>query len=440
MYKSELNDMLDSAIRKSDVKAVKNALAKGASVNAFKIHNKFTPLHTAIIMPNYNIEIIKTLLDHGANIESGDIQGFVPIHHAVKKNIDEITKLIIASGANINAETSQGFTALHIATQNTETNSLKLLLDNNADIKATYHIGQTALHDASQIGNIGAVQVLLDYNASVNSQNDQGFTPLHSAAHGGYINVVELLIKHGADINIKNKYGLTALHVIAHNQIINEDHIKLARLLIDNKIDINAQDTEGAAAICKAAINNHIKLVKLLAENGADIKNLYLMIPNQNETYIERLEKQYPNIKRTLQDHQHTRQIANSDVDILTNKINILYDAPLETVNLENLDQKAGNLFMSILSGNIHSIRELIRSGLDVNTRFTPGGRTALHIASESGLYDVAQELINLGADVNSITDRGLSPLHAVAQKGDMDMAMILLTSGARHDIVTDNG
>src|SRR5262249_8232602 len=60
--------------------------------------------------------------------------------------------------------------------------------------------------------------------------------------------------------------------------------------------------------------------------------------------------------------------------------------------------------------------RAVLRCGADVSARY--GGRTALHCAAKAGFARVVEALIECGADVNALTDRGQTPLDVLEAAG----------------------
>lgn len=82
-------------------------LAAGAEVNAASRETmKLTPLASA--MATAQIEIAKTLIAHGANINAKAASDLTPLHTAAARgNIDAAT-LLLENGAEINATTTEG--------------------------------------------------------------------------------------------------------------------------------------------------------------------------------------------------------------------------------------------------------------------------------------------------------------------------------------------
>jgi ankyrin repeat protein/beta-lactamase regulating signal transducer with metallopeptidase domain len=88
-------------------------------------------------------------------------------------------------------------------------------------------------------------------------------------------------------------------------------------------------------------------------------------------------------------------------------------------------------LHEAALTGDINKVRSLLSKGADVNEK-DPGGKTALHCASEEGHAEVARLLISQGARVNATnTVEALTPLHYAARRGSKQTVELLLSKGA---------
>lgn len=107
---------------------------------------------------------------------------------------------------------------------------------------------------------------------------------------------------------------------------------------------------------------------------------------------------------------------------------------------ISKFDKNTQNFFQAVVNNNLKALKETLKKGVDVNIKLLNGGKTALHLSTELGHYQIVEELINNQADVSSITDRGFSPLHVVAQKDNKDISLLLIKSNAKLDIVSDNG
>ena len=74
---------------------------------------KLTPLHAAVELND--IPLTKTLLDHGARVDVGDVGGETPLHVAAGEGYEEMTKLLLEQGADPERQNSDGETPLDLA-------------------------------------------------------------------------------------------------------------------------------------------------------------------------------------------------------------------------------------------------------------------------------------------------------------------------------------
>src|SRR5262245_15684480 len=85
----------------------------------------------------------------------------------------------------------------------------------------------------------------------------------------------------------------------------------------------------------------------------------------------------------------------------------------------------AGNslpLIDAVKSGNVESVRALLKQRVDVNAAL-PDGTTALHWAVEANANEAAQLLIAAGAKANAANRYGVTPLTLAATKGNAVLA-----------------
>ncbi|HML19729.1 MAG TPA: ankyrin repeat domain-containing protein [Candidatus Dependentiae bacterium] len=96
-------------------------IAHGANVNIPNNNDDNTPLHCAVarnahVVDAHNLEIIRMLIDAGANVnQRAGICGS-PFHWAVLEGNKEIVSMLLAAHADINLKDHNGLTPLCIAT------------------------------------------------------------------------------------------------------------------------------------------------------------------------------------------------------------------------------------------------------------------------------------------------------------------------------------
>lgn len=198
----------------------KMLLAKGASVNATNVTREtIPPLEWAI--SSDNLELVKLLVDRGAEVKTKTDVGSTPLHTAADRGDTEIAAILIAHGAEVNAKITGGTTPLHNAAENGSADIVKLLLSKGAEVDAKLYNGITPLFQAAGRGGertgAACVDLLLAHGADINVTDEDGNTLLHTAAYYGNQAVIELLVAHGEAVNVKNKRGETPVQIAANN-------------------------------------------------------------------------------------------------------------------------------------------------------------------------------------------------------------------------------
>jgi ankyrin repeat protein len=140
-----------------------------------------------------SLDLVRALIDAGADTNARDNEGNTPLHFAVKR---------------INRE--------KFATRDYE-GIVRLLLEKKADVHMVNVGGATPLHTAAAFrADPTVIEMLIQAGADVNlkaSASYGGWTPLHGAAARNSGGIVAILLKHGADPTAKDAKGLTALQV-----------------------------------------------------------------------------------------------------------------------------------------------------------------------------------------------------------------------------------
>uniref|UniRef100_A0ACD5T722 Uncharacterized protein n=1 Tax=Avena sativa TaxID=4498 RepID=A0ACD5T722_AVESA len=89
-----------------------------------------TPLFWTVL--SKNVGAAKYLLDHGANQDKANHDGFSPLHQAVESGGAEMVELLLAKGAYFDPVTTCG-TPLHFAATQWQDRTMKILLEHNSD-------------------------------------------------------------------------------------------------------------------------------------------------------------------------------------------------------------------------------------------------------------------------------------------------------------------
>ena len=96
--------------------------------------------------------------------------------------------------------------------------------------------------------------------------------------------------------------------------------------------------------------------------------------------------------------------------------------------HLRNLKQANKALFNASVKGNIEAAKQHLTNGADVNAKNGKYGWTALHEAANK---EIAELLIEQGANVNVNGLEKRTPLHRASLKGRKKIAELLIAKGA---------
>jgi len=211
-----------------------------------------------------DLEEVRQLIEEGADINTRDETGAMPLHWAADASHTAIAELLISKGADVNAIANDGFRPLHFAANTGSTAMAELLISEGAEINATENAGLGALHIAAYAGHATMAELLIGKSADIDARAMNDTTPLHFAAYDGHTAIAELLITNGADVNAENEGGITPLHMAAAM-----DNTAIARLLISSGADVDAKTKDGLTARDYAVTEGHNKVADLLQEHEA---------------------------------------------------------------------------------------------------------------------------------------------------------------------------
>ena len=142
-----------------------------------------------------------------------------PLGLAAARNDKEMVKFLVEKGADINLEDGYGYTPLIIAMKYRNIDLAKNIVDLKPDLNAICSAtGDTPLTYLAREVWFGTdlCYYMIKNGADVNKKNDNGDTPLIVAVENvvGSYGMLGVIINMGADYNIKNKEGKTAMDIV----------------------------------------------------------------------------------------------------------------------------------------------------------------------------------------------------------------------------------
>ncbi|XP_034085151.1 poly [ADP-ribose] polymerase tankyrase-1 isoform X2 [Gymnodraco acuticeps] len=442
-YEFKGHSLLQAA-READMAKAKKTLALEI-INFKHPHTHETALHCAVASPHpKRKQVTELLLRKGANINEKNKDFMTPLHVAAERAHNDIMEVLQKHGAKVNAVDTLGQTALHRAAMAGHLQTCRLLLGYGADASLLSLQGFTA----AQMGNEAVQQILnenvpvrnsdVDYRLleaakagdldtvkslctaqNVNCRDLEGrhSTPLHFAAGYNRVSVVEYLLQHGADVHAKDKGGLVPLH-----NACSYGHYEVAELLVRHGASVNVADLWKFTPLHEAAAKGKYEICKLLLKHGADPtkKN------RDGNTPLDLVKDGDTDIQDLLRGDAALLDAAKKGCLARVQKL-----CSPENINCRDTQGRNSTpLHLAAGYNNLEVAEYLLEHGADVNAQ-DKGGLIPLHNAASYGHVDIAALLIKFNTCVNATDKWAFTPLHEAAQKGRTQLCALLLAHGA---------
>jgi ankyrin repeat protein len=124
-----------------------------------------SPLLSLLSMPQPNFEIVKVLLDGGANVNVATVDGRTPLHFSAHCS-SEVANLLLKRGARVNEEANDGSLPIHDAVRENNIPLIMALVSSGTDIDKEDGAGKSPLAIAVESGYQEASKLLVDAGAS----------------------------------------------------------------------------------------------------------------------------------------------------------------------------------------------------------------------------------------------------------------------------------
>ncbi|XP_037338637.2 poly [ADP-ribose] polymerase tankyrase-1-like isoform X2 [Pungitius pungitius] len=402
-YEFKGHSLLQAA-READMAKVKKTLA--LEIISFKHpQTNETALHCAVASPHpKRKQVTELLLRKGANINEKNKDFMTPLHVAAERAHNDILEVLQKHGA-------KGFTAAQMGNEAVQQILNENVPTRNSDVDYRFL-------EAAKAGDLDTVQQLCTpQNVNCRDLEGRHSTPLHFAAGYNRVAVVEYLLHHGADVHAKDKGGLVPLH-----NACSYGHYEVAELLVRHGASVNVADLWKFTPLHEAAAKGKYEICKLLLKHGAD--------PS----------------KKNRDGNQPLDMVKDGDTDIqdLLRGDAALLDAAKkgclarvqklcspENINCRDTQGRNSTpLHLAAGYNNLEVAEYLLEHGADVNAQ-DKGGLIPLHNAASYGHVDIAALLIKYNTCVNATDKWAFTPLHEAAQKGRTQLCALLLAHGA---------
>ncbi|KAJ7439205.1 ankyrin repeat-containing domain protein, partial [Mycena latifolia] len=377
--------LLHVAIHDEKMMMVRLLLELGADAN-YTVGGR-TALHIAAFRKD--ARFVKMLLSAGADLTRHDKYGCTALHKAIVNGFEETVAALIAGGADVNVRIQSRSKYSNVNNMTPLMLACGFRLNDKSDFALPMRISRLLLATGPDIAAI----------------DDAGRTVIHYAIEACDLSLVKLLLEQGASIPAPDPHGYCAIHTFAKGRSYRQsldDLMSLLDLLLE-RLPPGAEsmewhrssthprgpdlDEEVHCPLSLALTSRNWGVFTALLKRGAHLRTTHLLEPLLKEA-IQQLQ---PAAVRFLLD-----QGAKPGGD--SGNINDL----LSQSELLRSDDTARAAFALILS-------DLVKGGVDINSVDKQSGQPALLlVAKRFDLTDIAQALLDAGADLYQTDDDGL--------------------------------
>lgn len=234
-----------------------------------------TPIRIIVSRSN-NIEGAKLLLDHGVDMKQVNEYGSTLVNAAASYGFPDMVRLLASHGADINALKDNYTSAIYAACLWGEWTAVKALVELGADMNRRAAENQdepawSPLLCAVSENHIECTHALLEGNADVNTVGPDG-TPIRYAVAQGLLEICKSLLNKGADLS--HESITPPILVQSTSTSVKKNRMEIVRLLVENGAHINATDEKGNTPLAWACVTgdpDRASMVEYLLEHGADV-------------------------------------------------------------------------------------------------------------------------------------------------------------------------
>ncbi|XP_055998277.1 uncharacterized protein LOC125647533 isoform X2 [Ostrea edulis] len=403
-------------------------------INAKEPKSGNTALHWAC--RNGHFEIVRLLLENGANIDSKNILKNTPLNAGIEGLQRKICHYLIEWGCDVHFKNAKNLTPFETVKNDEFKRYLielyeyysvivpkimagdmklmnRVIKDHATGVKELCCLrsrcinGSTLLHTAAYYGHKETIRELLRLRVDINVRDYKGATPLHRSKN---TEIMESLLDAGAMVDAEDVEGNTPLHVKCYGESNKASDLTSLELLLNKNANLSKRNSRGLLPIHCCAMQGRIDVMRMMMRYDHD--GFMAKAIAGEET-----NKPPPSLLNLAIANDFTEcaqwLLANGfyfkekEQDILLRRI------LTEQITL-NHSQDA--------------VKFLLDNGADPNPKYYPGNNSALHYAASlSGEADILELLLKYDASVDSVNDDGETPLFHATKSNNQFAASTLI-------------
>jgi ankyrin repeat protein len=198
------------------------------------------------------LQLVKVLVDHGADVNLGDNRGTTPIAVAALYEHKAIVEYLVQHGAAVNSRGEEGHTAFSFAAYKANQGLCEYFVAFGARPHERLDDGSTAVMHALRSNDVAFLRWLIpQYRYNVQDRDSSGQTLLmYAVQNQGMATTPYVVNELGLDVNARDHRGRTPLMFTAGSLELDK-----IRFLVEKGSQVNAQDQQGMTTIMHIAEN-----------------------------------------------------------------------------------------------------------------------------------------------------------------------------------------
>ncbi|KAF7536781.1 hypothetical protein G7054_g4255 [Neopestalotiopsis clavispora] len=431
-----------------------------------------------------DFDVVEWLIEQGADVNARDNELGTVLHVALSRGNTDLARLLLEKGANMNIQAfssehgprygiadwcferstelddwdGQFGTLLEAASLEGELENMKLLIEKGALVEDSHGRFGSALIAASCSSreNPEVTNILLQNGANINTYHTLYGTALSAAARSGHVQIVTLLLERGASLNgvleaqsgalgaaLKGSFEKARQASNKDSNSVKTNTARVIEILVQRGATLGP-DSSVVDFVLQATMSNDFDVMKMFLEDSDysrvfddEIFNLVLWIASC----------------RGQEDMIHLLFCPERTLDSRGHKIDEIeqYGQALRIALSQHyfdiasfLIEKGANAHFSHLErkryldlASAHGYYEVLRFMVEKDTKdaklksIDESYSDALVAASSSGHYAIVVFLIENGADVDALSQRGQTALLAASSQGHDELVELLISKGA---------
>jgi ankyrin repeat protein len=395
------NEALFSAINSGRVADIREALLKGADVNSANSAGRSPLMEASAFTPQGKaIDMVRLLLDKGADIDATDRQGFTPLAWAAQKGSAKVVALLLDQGAKVDAKDAFGRTPLMKAASTACLSCVRALIEKGADPNLADDQGKTAL-DAALAAQFAPGAAFL-------STKDSGAAQKHATLQGSLKERIDSLTPEGIKKVLEETKPADLAGKVGVNLLCSAIRVgssETVEALLEKGVKSNGKDDDGLTPLMRAAEAGRPDIVKVLLEKRAEV--------NAGDDR-----------GRSPLFYAVEANAADSDINEIIEML-VKKGARINARDKEGLTP----LTVAIRTGDIHLVLTLLEKRADPNLR-DKDGLTPLAAALAGDDLGLIKTLLEKGANANFKDKEGRTPLMNAIAAGKLELVKTLIEAG----------